>query len=136
MVPRLSDYRSSRRIAGSPCMKAGVIRLLSAKQWAPVYGRMNAPRVTEPVATVKFLPARILRRILKAQETLFKYGTLIPKSDREAELSPEAFQWKSGRQLEWLRLLAARTFETDWTWEQEGISRLQEVRYWSYVLHI
>ena len=118
MVPRLSDYRSSRRIAGSPCTKAGVTRLLSAKQWAPVYGMMNAPRITEPVATVKFLPARILRRIFKAQETLFKYGTLIPKSDREAELSLEAVQWRSGRQLEWLRLLAARTFETDWTWER------------------
>ena len=118
MVPRLSDYRSSRRIAGSSCKKAGLIRLLSAKQQAPVYGTMNAPRVTEPVAAVKFLPARILRRIFKAQETLFKYGTLIPKSDREAELSPEAVQWRSGRQLEWLRLLAARTFETDWTWER------------------
>jgi hypothetical protein len=64
------------------------------------------------------LSTRVLRKILKAQETLFKYGTLIPRSDQEANSSPEAIRWKSGRQLEWLRLLAAKTFETDWTWER------------------
>ena len=66
---------------------------------------------------IEILPARVIRRIFKAQETLFKYGTFIPKSDREAELSPEAVRWKSGRQLEWLRLIAAKTFETNWTWQ-------------------
>jgi hypothetical protein len=65
----------------------------------------------------KLLPAKILRKILRAQETLFKYGTLIPRSDREAELSPEAIRWRSGRQLEWIRLSAANTFETNWTWQ-------------------
>ena len=118
MVPRLSDYQSSRRLNGSSCRKAGFVRLLSAKQQAPVYGTMNVRQITALATKVKFLPARILRKILKAQETLFKYGTLIPKSDREAELSPEAVRWRSGRQLEWLRLIAARTFETDWTWER------------------
>jgi hypothetical protein len=65
---------------------------------------------------VKTLSTRVLRKILKAQETLFKFGTMIPRSDREAELSPEAIRWRSGRQLEWLRLLTAKTFETNWTW--------------------
>jgi hypothetical protein len=79
---------------------------------------MHARKVTGVAMTVKALSTRVLRRILKAQETLFKYGTLIPRSDREAEQSPEAIRWRSGRQLEWLRLLAAKTFETDWTWER------------------
>jgi hypothetical protein len=64
------------------------------------------------------MSGRVMRGILKAQEILFKYGTLIPRSDREAEASPEAIRWQSGRQLEWLRLLAAKTFETHWTWER------------------
>jgi hypothetical protein len=79
---------------------------------------MHAPRVTGLVANVKILSSRIMTRILKAQETLFKYGTLIPRSDREAELSPEAPRWRSGRALEWLRLWQAKTFETDWTWKR------------------
>jgi hypothetical protein len=66
---------------------------------------------------VKMLSTRVLRKILKAQETLFKFGTMIPRSDRETEMSPEAIRWRSGRQLEWLRL-AAKTFETDWTWSR------------------
>jgi hypothetical protein len=76
---------------------------------------MHARNSTGHCNTFKVLPTKIIRRILKAQETLFKYGTLIPRSDREAEASPEAVRWRSGRQLEWLRLLAAKTFERDWT---------------------
>ncbi len=49
---------------------------------------------------------------------MFKYGTFIPKSDREAEQSPEAQRWRSGRSLEWLRLRQANSFETDWTWDR------------------
>ncbi len=79
---------------------------------------MHARKVTGVTMAVKVLSTRVLRRILKAQETLFKYGTLIPRSDREAEQSPKAIRWRSGRQLEWLSLLAAKTFETDWTWER------------------
>jgi hypothetical protein len=62
------------------------------------------------------LMAKTMRKILKAQESLFKYGTFIPRNDAEAEKSPEAIRWKSGRQLEWLRLKPANTFETNWTW--------------------
>jgi hypothetical protein len=52
------------------------------------------------------------------QESLFKYGTFIPRNDKEANTSPEAVRWLSGRQLEWIRLRAAKTFESDWTWEK------------------
>ncbi len=49
---------------------------------------------------------------------MFKYGTYIPRNDKEAEASPEAMRWKSGRRLEWIRLKSAKTFESDWTWER------------------
>jgi hypothetical protein len=61
---------------------------------------------------------RTIRRILRAQETIFKYGTLIPRNDAEASRSPEAKRWQSGKQLEWLRLQQAVTFENQWTWEK------------------
>ena len=117
VVHRISEYRSSRRLSGLSCKKAGLIRILSAKQACAKWGTMHVRAIGDACSKIKFLPARVMRRIFKAQETLFKYGTLIPKSDREAELSPEAIRWKSGRQLEWLRLRAAKTFETHWTWK-------------------
>jgi hypothetical protein len=64
----------------------------------------------------KLLSDQIIRRILKAQETIFKYGTLIPRNDAEANRSPEAKRWLSGKQLEWIRLQQADTFEHQWTW--------------------
>ena len=64
----------------------------------------------------KPLTVKTIRRILKAQETIFKYGTLIPRNDAEASRSPESARWQSGKQLEWLRLKMALTFETKWTW--------------------
>jgi hypothetical protein len=58
---------------------------------------------------------RQIRRVLSAKESLFKFGTFVPKNDREAISSPEAPRWKAGRDLEWLRLNEQDTFETDWT---------------------
>ncbi len=84
-----------------------------------MWGTMVSRQNTLGGAYVKTLSTRVLRKILKAQETLFKFETMIPRSDREAEMSPEAVRWRSGRQQEWLRLLAAKTFETDWTWSKE-----------------
>ncbi len=60
----------------------------------------------------KPLSNKTVRRILRAQETIFKYGTMIPRNDAEASRSPEAVRWMSGKQLEWLRLKQASTFET------------------------
>jgi hypothetical protein len=49
---------------------------------------------------------------------LFKFGTFVPKNDREAEVSPEAARWKAGRSLEWVRLGKEGTFDGNWTWEK------------------
>ncbi len=51
---------------------------------------------------------------LSVGELLFKFGTFIPRNDREANASPEAHRWKVGRDLEWLRLNEQGTFEVDW----------------------
>ena len=117
--PRISDYRSSRTIKKSNDVKSLMMRhIFPIRRSRPVIGTMLAPRSTMPVPNVKILPSKTIIRILKTQETFFKYGTFIPRNDREAELSPEAIRWCSGRTLEWLRLRQAKTFETDWTWER------------------
>jgi hypothetical protein len=64
------------------------------------------------------LSTRVLRRVLAAKESLFKYGMFVPKNDREADSSPEASRWKAGRDLEWLRLGQVGTFDGDWTWDK------------------
>jgi hypothetical protein len=61
---------------------------------------------------------RVLRRIMAAKESLVKFGTFVPRSDRQADLSPEASRWKAGRDLEWFRLKKEGTFDGDWTWEK------------------
>lgn len=121
MHPRLSDYRSSRAIKKSNRVgevRSLIMRRLTVERRHPVYGMVNKPRITGFVPNIKILSSKTIIRILKSQESLFKYGTLIPRNDREAELSPEAPRWRSGRTLEWLRLKQAKTFETDWTWER------------------
>jgi hypothetical protein len=45
---------------------------------------------------------------------LFKFGTFVPRNDREANASPESHRWKAGCDLEWLRLNEQGTFEVDW----------------------
>ena len=60
------------------------------------------------------LSPKQMRRVLAARETLFKFGNLVPRNDREANASPEAHRWKAGRDLEWLRLNEQGTFEMDW----------------------
>jgi hypothetical protein len=61
------------------------------------------------------MTCRQIRRVLSAKESIFKYGTFVPKNDREANMSPEAPRWKAGRDLEWFRLNEQDTFETNWT---------------------
>jgi hypothetical protein len=43
-----------------------------------------------PLRRVVLLSLRTLRRILAAKESLFKFGTFVPKNDREVDSSPEA----------------------------------------------
>jgi hypothetical protein len=65
---------------------------------------------------VRLLSIKTLRRILSFKETLHKYGVFVPRNDREADTSPEAVRWGSGRQLEWIRLQEQGTFERNWDW--------------------
>ena len=119
--PRLSDYKSSRVIKRSNSradVKELMMRCLHMRKRRPRYGTMLALRTTGMTSEVKVLSSKTIIKILKAQDTMFKYGTFIPRSDREAEQSPEAPRWRSGRALEWLRLRNAQTFQTDWTWER------------------
>jgi hypothetical protein len=115
---RISDYRSSRTMRKSGTVKSLLMSVPPINRTRVAYGTMLASRVTKLVSNIKILSSKIIVRVLKAQETLFKYGTFIPRNDREAEVSPEASRWRSGRTLEWLRLRQARTFESDWTWER------------------
>jgi hypothetical protein len=61
------------------------------------------------------MTCRQIRRVLSAKESIFKYGTFVPKNDREANMSPEAPRWKAGRDLEWFRSNEQDNFETNWT---------------------
>jgi hypothetical protein len=119
--PRISDYKSSRalkRSNKSTDVKQLMMRCLHMRKKRPTYGTMLAVRTTGLDTEIKALSTKTIIKILKAQETMFKYGTFIPRNDREADQSPEAPRWRSGRALEWLRLRIAQTFETDWTWER------------------
>jgi hypothetical protein len=46
------------------------------------------------------LTIRQIRRVMAAKESLFKFGNFVPRSEREAEASPEAPRWRAGRDLE------------------------------------
>ena len=67
------------------------------------------------VRKLGLISKRVLRRIMAAKESLVKFGTFVPRNDRQADLSPEAPRWKAGRDLEWFRLNKEGTFDGDWT---------------------
>jgi hypothetical protein len=121
--PVVSEYQPSRMLHPSDSRR----RALCYKQlgYTNIY---QAPATRYGSCVVHQLGARVgsyngnlistpaIKRILRAQETIFKYGTMIPRNDAEADRSPEAARWVSGRTLEWIRLHQAATFETQWTW--------------------
>ncbi len=76
------------------------------------------PSRFSPCRKLVLLSKKVLRRVMAAKESLFKFGTFVPKNEREAESSPEAARWKAGRNLEWVRLNKEETFDGDWTWEK------------------
>jgi hypothetical protein len=89
---------------------------------APTTPPVPAPLVTRACSPVSgrnrplrpiLLSPRQLRRIMAARESLFKFGTFVPRNDHEANASPEAPRWRAGRDLEWLRLADTGTFEND-----------------------
>jgi hypothetical protein len=61
---------------------------------------------------------RLMRRILRFNVSIFKYGVQIPRNEKEADNSPERHRWKAGRDLEWLRLGERGTFGKSFTWDQ------------------
>jgi hypothetical protein len=71
--------------------------------------------ITFPPDEGPHLNSKTVRRILSAKESIFKYGIYLPRHDRDADSSPEKLRWRSGRQLEWLRLKAVGAFEYDWS---------------------
>ncbi len=75
-------------------------------------------RVGGKIRKLVLLSKRVLRRVMAARESLVKFGTFVPRNDREADQSPEASRWKAGRDLEWFRLLKEGTFDGDWTWDK------------------
>jgi hypothetical protein len=86
--PRITDYRSSRELKKSNTradVHTLMVRCLHVKRRRPTYGTVLTIRGTDKVSGVKMLKAKTIIRILKAQESMFKYGTFIPRTDREAE---------------------------------------------------
>ncbi len=61
---------------------------------------------------------KTIRHILACKAMIHKYGVFVPRNDREADSSPEAARWASGRQLEWIRLQEQGIFERNWDWER------------------
>jgi hypothetical protein len=59
-----------------------------------------------------------MRQILRFTVSIFKNGVQISKNESEANNSPERFQWKAGRDLEWIRLGNRGTFGESYTWAQ------------------
>ncbi len=100
-----------RAVGGAPIPASSpsprVAQALCTRPCPPVSGR------SRPLRPVLLSPRQI-RRVMAARETLFKFGTFVPRNDREANASPEAARWKAGRDLEWLRLNEQQTFELDW----------------------
>jgi hypothetical protein len=73
---------------------------------------------TTPYERKILLSSRTIRKVLAAKETLFKFGTFVPRNESEALRSPEAHRWIAGRDLEWLRMSQRETFGRDWTWNR------------------
>jgi hypothetical protein len=79
---------------------------------------LNKPKPISNPMSAHPIRASILKQILRFQVSIFKYGVQIPKTDTEADNSPERRQWKAGRDLEWLRLgnRSRGTFGDSYTW--------------------
>jgi hypothetical protein len=118
-----SHHSSTARPDAIPSGQSGPIvpnsteqRFSSATETIPE--TKMASRVSGTIRKLVLLSKRVLRRVMAARESLVKFGTFVPRNDREADLSPEASRWKAGRDLEWFRLLKEGTFDGDWTWDK------------------
>ncbi len=72
----------------------------SQLQLSPGTGFSGFAGVSPLVPKMGLISKRILRRVMAAKESLVKFGTFVPRNDRQADASPEASRWKTGRDLE------------------------------------
>ena len=124
-VPVVSEYQPSRMVYQSGTVRRALVykQLGYTTRYQPPITRYGSCIVRQLGVRVgsydgNLISTSVIKRILRAQETIFKYGTMIPRNDAEANRSPEATRWVSGRTLEWIRLHQAVTFETQWTWKK------------------
>jgi hypothetical protein len=87
-----------------------------------VAGSSGSSGFRPSIVKMGLISKRILRRIMAAKESLVKFGTFVPRNDRQADESPEAPRWRAGQDLEWFRLGKEGTFDGNWTWEKVSSS--------------
>jgi hypothetical protein len=116
------DPTSLRPDSVTPLMLSTLLTAASSSPFVPTdlsHAYMSPVRTTPPFPTsAPHLNSKVIRRILAARESIFKYGIYLPRNDRDADASPERLRWNSGRQLEWIRLKKVGAFEYDWTAER------------------
>ncbi len=100
-IPKYKGSKSSRALKRSirqtdRCLFS---RIATCQPLRFIYGSMEIVDKSRVKHKMKLLATKTIKRILKMQESIFKYGTYIPRNDKEAEASPEAMRWKSGRRL-------------------------------------
>ncbi len=133
-IPTVPDEDSTRRFASRLLPSAPLARtppLSLGKTKAGGLGRPSqtandevlrrSSRIAAVIPAPRtriLLSQKTLRKILVAKESLFKFGTFVPRNEAEALQSPEAHRWIAGKDLEWLRMGQRGTFETDWTWNR------------------
>ena len=99
--PQSTKYKSSRTLRRSTRInrKGMIMRIMACAPVQLSCGTMRKLGGSRPPHRTHLLAGKTIRRIFKMQESLFKYGTFIPRNDKEASASPEAVRWLSGRQL-------------------------------------
>ncbi len=119
--PVIPDYQPSRVLRQSEELQKALFYRSSGytvlQRGAQSFGSSTVRQLGSKVGSYNghVISTSIIKRILRAQETIFKYGTMIPRNDTEADRSPEAARWISGRSLEWIRLNHVATFDGQWT---------------------
>jgi hypothetical protein len=89
-----SKSRQGKRTSTRKLLK----RVAKLSKLRPVQMSKSMP-IPNPKSAHPIRPS-ILRQILRFQVSIFKYGVQIPKTEAEADNSPERRQWKAGRDLE------------------------------------
>jgi hypothetical protein len=123
-LARIKRLRQLASLDGSSCLDPEVLdpptpeELLIASPTEIKPGTQTFEDESQGLPRKALLTKKTLRRILNFKESIMKYGVFVPRNDSEADKSPEAARWDSGRQLEWLRLRDQGTFERNWDLER------------------